>query len=238
MDADLATDLDHLEPLLDSLDDVHIAIGSRSAPGAVTSGVTPSSDAAHRAFNQLARSSTGLGYADFQCGFKAFRAPAGKLLFHLLSERGYAFDVELLALADRIGYSVKEVPVHWRAVRGSHVRIVVDSAHMTWQVTRIARRSRSGKLLTALEAYGRDPELGSDDIAALLREHLPLSAPVVPWDQGAMALLPFVAPADSSELAAAIEHKAEGVIVRPTVLDSGSIFDPAAQRLRNALAAS
>ena len=237
MDADLATDLEHLDPLLAMLDDVHIAIGSRSAPGAVTSGVTPSSDAAHRAFNHLARTSTGLDIADFQCGFKAFRAPAGKLLFHLLGERGYAFDVELLALADRIGYSMREVPVHWRAVRGSHVRIVIDSAHMTWQVTRIARRTRSGPLC-ALEAYPRSAELDSDATVALVRATLPVSAPIVPWEQGALALLPFVEAADATALAEGLERTQDELIVRPTVLDTGSLFDPASHRLRSALAAS
>lgn len=33
MDADMATDLEYLDPLLASLDEVHLAIGSRSAPG-------------------------------------------------------------------------------------------------------------------------------------------------------------------------------------------------------------
>ncbi|MCU1355612.1 MAG: hypothetical protein JWM89_1030 [Acidimicrobiales bacterium] len=243
MDADLATDLEHLDPLLASLDDVHIAIGSRSAPGAVTSGVTPSSDAAHRAFNQLARTTTGLAVADFQCGFKAFRAPAGKLLFHLLNERGYAFDVELLATADRIGYDMREVPVHWRAVRGSHVRIVLDSAHMTWQVTRIPRRSRGSRLrssqpLATIEAVSRSADLDSDAVVALLREHLPLSAPVVPRDQGALALLPFVTPSEGRDLADALEQTLDEVSVLSAVLDTEAIFAPTAHRLRSALAAS
>lgn len=238
MDADLATDLDHLDPLLATLDDVHVAVGSRSAPGAVTSGVTPSSDAAHRAFNQVARSATGLAIADFQCGFKAFRAPAGKLLFHLLTERGYAFDVELLALADRIGYSMRELPVHWQAVRGSHVRIVVDSARMTMQVMRIARRSGGGQALATLEAFGRSPDLDGDTVAALVREHLPLSAPVVPWEQGALALLPFVDLVDGNDLAEVLERKIDSVLVKASSLDSAAIFDPAAHRLRTALSAT
>ena len=37
MDADMATDLEFLDPLVSTLDDVHLAIGSRSAPGAITS---------------------------------------------------------------------------------------------------------------------------------------------------------------------------------------------------------
>jgi hypothetical protein len=237
MDADLATDLEFLDPLLAALDEVHIAIGSRSAPGAVVNGVTPSSDATHRAFNQLSRLTTGLDYYDFQCGFKAFRGSSGKLLFHMLREKSYAFDVELLVLAEQIGYSVREVPVHWRAVRGSHMRIVVDSAHMAWQVARIAQRTRSGQPLSSLEAYARSGELDVDQVVALVREHLPLSAPVVPWDHGALALLPFVGPVDSTDLAAALERQLDDVAVHSAMLDTAALFDPNAHRLRSALAA-
>lgn len=238
MDADLAADLTHLDPLLAALDDVHVAVGSRSAPGAVTSGVTPSSDAMHRAFNQLARASTGVGIDDFQCGFKAFRGPSAKLLFHLLREKGYAFDVEVLAVADHLGYSMREVPVHWRAVRGSHMRILVDSAQMAVQVARISRRTRSGQPLSSLKASSRSGDLDGDQLTKLVRDNLPLSAPVVPWGAGALALLPFVAPADSADLAHALERQLDDVEVRPTTLDTGALFDPEAQRLRAALAAS
>ncbi len=238
MDADMATDLVHLEPLLESLDHVHLAVGSRSAPGAVTNGVTPSSDAAHRAFNQLARSTTGLDIMDFQCGFKAFRGSVAKLLFHLLRERGYAFDVELLATADRIGYGIREVPVRWQAVRGSHMRIVADSVTMAYQVTRIARRARGGQPVSTIEAYGRHGTPDIDAITAQVREHLPIAAPVVPWDRGALALLPFVDQVDTRELAAELERQLDDVLVRTSVLDTGAIFDPTAHRLRSALASS
>lgn len=237
MDADMATDLAYLDPLLAALDHTQVAIGSRGAPGAVTNGLTPSSDATHRAFNQLARSTTGMTLIDFQCGFKAFRGPAAKLLFHLLHEKGYAFDVELLAMANRIGYGIIEVPVHWQAVRGSHVRIVVDSAAMAYQVTRIGRRVRGGQSLASLEATS----LLIDDvdlIAKQVRENLPLAAPVIPWKQGAIALLPFVDPADSEELAAELRRNLHDITIQPRLLDTGFIFDEHQQRLRTALAAN
>lgn len=238
MDADLATDLTHMRPLLERLERSHIVIGSRSAPGAVTSGLTPSSDAAHRAFNALARSTTGMDITDFQCGFKAFRAPEGKLLFHLLEERGFAFDVELLALADRIGYGIAEVPVHWRAVRGSHVRIVVDSAVMTTQIARIAVRTRIGKAVSSLEAWGRSPEMSTEELTSEVRGNIGVQAPVVPWKQGALALLPFLDPPETEELAADLRNRLPGVLIRPSVIAAGSMFEPAAHRLRSALAAS
>ncbi len=238
MDADMATDLAHLDPLLAALDDVHVAIGSRSAPGAVTNGVTPSSDAAHRAFNQLARSTTGLPILDFQCGFKGFRGGVGRLLFHLLHERGYVFDVELLATAHRIGYQIREVPVRWQAVRGSHMRIVADSATMAYQVTRIGRRTRHGKPLSAIEAYGRDHDAAPEHVAKLVAEHLTLPAPVAPWDHGALALLPFVEPVDARTIAEDLAAQVPELVVSTTVLDSSAIFDPTSHRLRRALADS
>jgi len=239
MDADMATDLAHLDPLLGHLDHTPVAIGSRGAPGAVTNGVTPSSDAAHRAFNALARRTTGLAIMDFQCGFKAFRAPVAKLLFHLLHERGYAFDVELLALADRIGYGISEVPVHWKAVRGSHVRIVVDSAAMFWQVTRIGRRARGGQSIATLEVESRRPgaEVDVDAIAAAVRAALPIAAPVIPWQRGALAVLPFVEPVDAASLVAGVEEAVPDVAVAAGSLDTAVVFDSAEQRLRDALAA-
>ncbi len=237
MDADMATDLAHLDSLLASLDDVHVAIGSRGAPGAITSGVTPSSDAAHRAFNQMARQVTGLKIMDFQCGFKAYRGPVAKLLFHHLREPGYSFDVEVLATAARLGFDLREVAVRWQAVRGSHVRIVVDSLLMTAQLARISRRVRTGQPMSTLEAFARDPEVGPDAVARLVRAKLPLSAPVFAWDRGAIALLPFVAPGDVAGLATELEANLD-VVVRPSVLEGSALFGSSAHRLRSALAAS
>lgn len=238
MDADMATDLEFLDPLLAALDDAHVAVGSRSAPGAVTSGVTPSSDATHRAFNALARRVTGLNVTDFQCGFKAFRGSSGRLLFHLLRERGYVFDVELLTLADRLGLTVAEVPVHWKAVRGSHVRIVVDSAQMAYQVGRITKRTRRGQLLSAIEARGLEGAALPDDLVELVRGHLPVSGPVLDLGDGALALLPFVEPVDSSDIAVALQRQLEGISVTTTTVDTGTILEPGVNRLRSALAAS
>jgi glycosyltransferase involved in cell wall biosynthesis len=238
MDADLATDLEFLDPLVAALDDVDVAIGSRSAPGAITSGVTPSSDAAHRLFNTLSRSLTGLPITDFQCGFKGFRASTGRLLFQLIRERGYAFDVELIALADRLGLDIREVPIHWRAVRGSHVRIVVDSAHMSYQVARIAQRHRYNQTLSAIEAYGRGNDLAAEDLVAAVRSQLPVAAPIIPWAKGVLVLLPFVEPVDATELATAIERSLDGVLARPTSVAASQILDPAQRGILRSLPSS
>ena len=116
MDADLATDLSHLPDVLAALEQNHVAVGSRAADGAATTGATMAQVWLGRTFNRLARDATGLTVSDFQCGFKAFRAPAAKLLFHLSQLNGFAFDVEILMLASQIGYRISEVPVRWTAV--------------------------------------------------------------------------------------------------------------------------
>ncbi len=237
MDADMATDLHDLDSLHAALGDHHVAIGSRGTPGAVTNGWTPSQDAAHRSFNQLARYATGLDVADFQCGFKAFRAPVAKLLFHLGEEQGFAFDVELLTLADRIGYKVAELPVHWQAVRGSHTRIVVDSAIMAMQVGRIGLRNRTGRHLASIEAWSRTNALSIDELTDGLRRLLG-PAPVVPWKEGALALLPFVDPDESRRMAEQLRDDLPDAVVTSSTLDPGSLFAPDAHRLRSALAAS
>jgi dolichyl-phosphate beta-glucosyltransferase len=58
---------------------------------------------------------------DTQCGFKAFQGLASKEIFRNVSIYGWAFDMELLAIALKLSYRIKEVPVSWEEHGGSHV---------------------------------------------------------------------------------------------------------------------
>ena len=78
--------------------------------------------------------------SDTQCGFKAFRAPAGKLLFHLSEAKGFAFDVEVLALAQLLGFRIVEVPVEWVEAKGTTVRPIRDPLLMMRDLMRTRRR--------------------------------------------------------------------------------------------------
>jgi dolichyl-phosphate beta-glucosyltransferase len=62
------------------------------------------------------------GILDTQCGFKLFRRAAAQRIFPQLHESGWAFDVEILFLAQKFGMSIAEVPVNWTAVDGSKVK--------------------------------------------------------------------------------------------------------------------
>ena len=140
MDADLATDLEALPRFLLELEDADVVVGSRSVPGAVVKQGTRDRVVMGRVFNRLSRLATGVHIRDTQCGFKAFGGPAARTLFGLARCDRFAFDVEVLVLAERLGLRVVERPVTWTAVDGSSVRRVSDSARAAFDVVRIALR--------------------------------------------------------------------------------------------------
>ena len=61
------------------------------------------------------------GIKDTQLGFKAFTKKAAKDIFSLVTIPGWGFDMEVLTIARRHGYKIKEVGVLWREQGGSHV---------------------------------------------------------------------------------------------------------------------
>jgi glycosyltransferase involved in cell wall biosynthesis len=154
MDADLATDLDGLDPLLAALDDADVAVGSRAVPGSVVYRGTRSRAAIALACRVLVRTLTKVRVRDTQCGFKAFRGPAGRLLFSMAECDGFSFDVEVLDLARILGLRAVEVPVTWTAVEGSSVRLLRDPARMTVDLFRIALRLRGEPTRARARALG------------------------------------------------------------------------------------
>ena len=86
-----------------ALAEADLAIGSRAASGASVDRSSLRRSLMNRAFNRLVNVLTSVSLDDTQCGFKAFRAPAAKLLFHCSVTERFAFDVEILSLARRLG---------------------------------------------------------------------------------------------------------------------------------------
>jgi dolichyl-phosphate beta-glucosyltransferase len=76
-----------------------------------------------RGFAALARMVLDVPVRDTQCGFKMLRYEVAKRLFGEMNEDGYLFDLELLLLARRQGYHVAEVPVNWKDVPGSRMKM-------------------------------------------------------------------------------------------------------------------
>jgi dolichyl-phosphate beta-glucosyltransferase len=140
MDADLATDLGALPRFVAALDHADVVVGSRTLPDAVVRDGTRDRAVMAWVFNRIVRVSTGLEIRDTQCGFKALRGGVARELFALARCDRFAFDVEILLLARRLGLEVVEMPVDWTAVEGSSVRRVVDSLQAAVDVLRISAR--------------------------------------------------------------------------------------------------
>jgi len=59
---------------------------------------------------------------DTQCGFKLFSKKAGKEIFSKQTINGWGFDIEVLVIASKLGYNIKEVGVKWLNDMDSKVR--------------------------------------------------------------------------------------------------------------------
>ena len=140
MDADLAAGLENLPSLLSGLEDADIAVGSRHLAQSNTHYDNQVRVVCSRWFGRYVRVVTRIEVSDTQCGFKAFSAGAAKILFHLAETSGYAMDVELLALARLLGFTVVEVPIAWTDKPGSKVRLIHDPAKMAFDVLRLHGR--------------------------------------------------------------------------------------------------
>lgn len=144
MDADLSTPLPEIGAFLQVFAErpqTDILIGSRQHPQSrLTQRQSWLREHMGQTFNRLMRSLTRLPFADTQCGFKAFRAQARSVLFAEQQVDGFAFDVELLLLAQKHGFRVEDLPVEWRNAEGSKVHLLRDSARMLRDAWRLRRR--------------------------------------------------------------------------------------------------
>lgn len=133
-----------------------IAIGSRYAEGAKTDVKQPAYRVLwSRLANKVIQRSLVPGVRDTQCGFKAFTAEAARDLFRVAKIDGWAFDLEILALAKRRGYEVAEIGVEWKDDRRSRINPLKDMWKVIREALVIRKNLKSGvynQPLGALEA--------------------------------------------------------------------------------------
>ncbi|WP_336358356.1 flippase-like domain-containing protein [Haloarcula sp. CGMCC 1.6347] len=136
-DTDLATDMSHLEELVNAVrvDGYDVATGSRWMPE------NRADRPAKRGipsfgYNTLVRTVLRSDLKDHQCGFKAFDRQALETLLPLVQDEHWFWDTELLVKAQRNGYRVKEFPVDWTPKGDSKVDIVRDVFGMGSQILR------------------------------------------------------------------------------------------------------
>lgn len=113
-DTDLATDMHHLEELVESIrtEGYDVATGSRWIEGNEADR-SAKRGGASRAFNGLVRVALPSDLRDHQCGFKAFDRETAFALFDAVEDDHWYWDTEVLVRAQRMGYRVKEFPVDW-----------------------------------------------------------------------------------------------------------------------------
>ena len=159
MDIDLSTDLAALLPLVAPLISGHsdVAIGSRlSKTSRVVRG--PKRELISRSYNLLLRTTLHTGFSDAQCGFKAMRTEAARVLLPHVKDTAWFFDTELLVLAERSGMRIAEVPVDWVDDPDSRVDIASTARADVRGIARVGRALARGQIpLRELRtAVGRD----------------------------------------------------------------------------------
>jgi len=146
-DTDLSTPLSEWVKLAERLPTHPIAIGSRALEHHLVRKRQPFyRQFMGRAFNQFVRLLTVRGIGDTQCGFKLFRGDVARELFREARVDRFAYDVEILYLAQRRGIAIAEVPVVWVNSPESKVHVVRDSLRMLWDLWRIRWMHRSNRL--------------------------------------------------------------------------------------------
>jgi dolichyl-phosphate beta-glucosyltransferase len=139
-DADLATPPDELVPLVEALQTADVAYGSRIQPDG--SDMRQSQPAWRRAlgktFHLLASVWVVGPVQDTQCGFKGFRRDVARDVFARQRITSIVFDVEVIFLARRRGYTHAVVPIRWADRRGSRMPPGVRLAlRVAWDLFRI-----------------------------------------------------------------------------------------------------
>jgi dolichyl-phosphate beta-glucosyltransferase len=136
-DADFSTPIEDLLRLEPHLAEAPVVLGSRAVPGAEVLIHQPFyRELMGKTFNKLLRLFGIWGVNDTQCGFKLLDGPTARDLFKRLVTPGFAFDVELVWLARRLGLTVREVGVTWRNSPDSRVRPLLDPPKMLLEIVR------------------------------------------------------------------------------------------------------
>jgi dolichyl-phosphate beta-glucosyltransferase len=117
-DADLATPVHHLLPMLELLDSSEVVVGVRDIN-------RMHKDLKRRATSKLSHAAVSVlavsGIADTQCGFKGFQAPAAHKLFYLQKNMGWGFDFEILALAKKLKFNIAQIQIpDWHDPKGEN----------------------------------------------------------------------------------------------------------------------
>lgn len=140
MDVDLSTDIRAYPALVRSIAEqgYDLATGSRLARGSRTTR-GPKREVISRSYNLMIKAAFRTHFSDAQCGFKAISRKAAAELLPRIENNEWFFDTELLILAERNGYRIKDLPVRWVDDSDSRVNIrktVMEDLQGLWRLKR------------------------------------------------------------------------------------------------------
>lgn len=151
IDADNSTPIAEIAKLWPFADEYEVVIGSRHLHGSNVVIKQPwYRIIMSRMGNLLIRATIVRGIRDTQCGFKLFQREACKAIFSRQQTMGFGFDMEILAIAQKIlHYNIKEVPVSWYNSPDSRVRPIHDAWRTLKELFRIKYGLLAGKYRNA-----------------------------------------------------------------------------------------
>jgi dolichyl-phosphate beta-glucosyltransferase len=130
-DADNSTPVKQVDKLLKYADKYEVVIGSRYCPeGKLAIPQSFTRRFGSRVLNTVIQLLAIYGIKDTQCGFKLFEQKAAKEIFKRQTIFGFSFDIEILAIAKKLGYKIKEAGITWYDDPHSTVNPIKDGVRM------------------------------------------------------------------------------------------------------------
>ena len=148
LDADLGIPIEELEKFLEELDrGADIVIASRFVPGLrVTQPVLWYRKIMEKVFRILRKMIlNSWRVEDTQCGFKVFKKAIAKKIFAMATIERFAFDSEIIFIAKKFGFKIKELPITLQNPKNSSVRILFDPVNMFFALIKIRFYDLTGK---------------------------------------------------------------------------------------------
>ena len=133
LDADGSTSISHLDSFLPEFENgFDVVIGSREAKGTEIKTHQPRyREILGDGGNWLIRIVLGLwSYPDTQCGFKMMTAEAAEAVASRMIVDRFGFDFELIVLAKKLGFKIKQMPVFWNNEEGSTVKLTGPNGYI------------------------------------------------------------------------------------------------------------
>lgn len=160
-DADNSTPIEEVSKFIHAMDQegFDVAVGSRAADGAQEANKSLLRHILSGGLRLIVRHFLRIKVRDTQCGFKMYTRDAAQKLHSAQTIMGFSFDLEVLYLAFKVGYKVKEIPVSWVDAPGSKVDARKEVKRFVRDIAQIKRNDFSGIYNRRLNEYANSTRI-------------------------------------------------------------------------------